>query len=234
MSLLLRLGSTITTPSQYDTLKVVQELTFRNQHTSDITVARCQYFAVAENRRTSRAFARRLNTVQFSNSSSVTCHKGIWRAEIWASSHVTEPTDEGQNVTHLLIRQLYLGFGCEITTPDENFSLSQALWQGDETKISSGVSQSPRGDESFEIVQYQTHSGQNDAGRCVRHTNIRCTEIQQISPFLWFLSDLVEFLYNYDRIHIYWHIEIKYRKIKCMMQKSSINQQLLASWIVSM
>jgi len=47
-----------------------------------------------------------------------------------------------------------LGFGCKITTPDENFSLSQALWQGDETKISSGVSQSHRGDESFEIVQY--------------------------------------------------------------------------------
>jgi hypothetical protein len=47
-----------------------------------------------------------------------------------------------------------LGFGCKITTPDENFSLSQALWQGDETKISSGTSQSHRGDESFEIVQY--------------------------------------------------------------------------------
>ena len=47
-----------------------------------------------------------------------------------------------------------LGFGCKITTPDENFSPSQALWQGDETKISSGMSQSHRGDESFEIVQY--------------------------------------------------------------------------------
>jgi hypothetical protein len=47
-----------------------------------------------------------------------------------------------------------LGFGCEITIPDENFGLSHALWRGDETKISSGVSQSQRGDESFEIVQY--------------------------------------------------------------------------------
>jgi hypothetical protein len=28
-----------------------------------------------------------------------------------------------------------MGFGREITTPDKNFSLSQALWQGDETKF---------------------------------------------------------------------------------------------------
>lgn len=38
--------------------------------------------------------------------------------------------------------------------PDENISLSQALWQSYETKILSGVSQSPRGDGLFEIVQY--------------------------------------------------------------------------------
>jgi hypothetical protein len=32
--------------------------------------------------------------------------------------------------------------------------MSQALRRGDETKISSGASQSHRGDELFEIVQY--------------------------------------------------------------------------------
>ena len=36
-------------------------LTLRSQHNSDITVARCQYLAVAENRRTSRVLARRLS-----------------------------------------------------------------------------------------------------------------------------------------------------------------------------
>ena len=35
--------------------------------------------------------------------------------------------------------------------------MSQALRRGDETKISSGVSQSHRGDELFEIVQYTVY-----------------------------------------------------------------------------
>jgi hypothetical protein len=58
-------------------------------------------------------------------------------------------------VTQLLIRQLYCDLAAKSPlTPDEDFSLLQALWQGDETKTLSGGSQSPRGDESFKIVQY--------------------------------------------------------------------------------
>jgi len=37
---------------------------------------------------------------------------------------------------------------------DKNLGLSQASEQGDEMKISSGMSQSQGGDEQFKIVQY--------------------------------------------------------------------------------
>ena len=88
---------------------------------------------------------------------------------------------KGQYVTHLLIRQFYWNFllsGREIAyfrssgippqcittknqlksckyflNPDKNLGMSQALRRGDEMKFSSGVSQSHRGDELFEIVQ---------------------------------------------------------------------------------
>ena len=40
------------------------------------------------------------------------------------------------------------------SAPDEIWTLSWLPKQGDEMTISSGVSQSPRGDESIEIVQY--------------------------------------------------------------------------------
>jgi hypothetical protein len=40
------------------------------------------------------------------------------------------------------------------SAPEKIWTLSQPQQQGDEMKISSGVSQSPRGDELIEIVQY--------------------------------------------------------------------------------
>jgi len=40
------------------------------------------------------------------------------------------------------------------SAPDEIWTLSQPQQRGDEMKILSGVSQSPRGDELIEIVQY--------------------------------------------------------------------------------
>jgi hypothetical protein len=40
--------------------------------------------------------------------------------------------------------------------PDENLLMSQASGQSDEKKISSGVSQSRKGDELIEIVQYKS------------------------------------------------------------------------------
>jgi hypothetical protein len=86
-----------------------------------------------------------------SNSLSVTHHKNIRRAKIWASSHVTEPTDEGRNVTHLLIRQLFWDYAVKSPLLTKILACHKP---DDETKILSGVSQSPRGDESFEIVKY--------------------------------------------------------------------------------
>jgi len=92
MSLLLRLGLRYNSESIWHT-QSCSGTHFQEPTYSDITVARCQYFAVAENRRTSR-HSREDWILYNSNSSSSPCHKGIWRAEIWASSHVTEPTDE--------------------------------------------------------------------------------------------------------------------------------------------
>jgi hypothetical protein len=40
------------------------------------------------------------------------------------------------------------------SAPDEIWTLSRPQQQGDKMKISLGMSQSPRGDESIEIVQY--------------------------------------------------------------------------------
>ena len=51
--------------------------------------------------------------------------------------------------------QNFLPPGAPVTAKfDENLGLSQASEQGDEMKISSGVSQSQGGDEQFVIVQY--------------------------------------------------------------------------------
>jgi hypothetical protein len=46
------------------------------------------------------------------------------------------------------------GSAVTLSHADENFTLSRLTWPLDETKISSGVSQSRKGDESIEIVQY--------------------------------------------------------------------------------
>jgi len=139
----------------------------------------------------------------------------------------TEPMTKGQNVTHLLLGNI-LGFGCEITTPDENFSLSQAHRQGDETKISSGVSQSPR-------VMNHSKCTVPDPQRtewccCIRRRYQMHGDSADFPLFVIFVGFWLNFFINYDR-SILLTYRIKYRKIKCMMQKSSINQQLLASWL---
>jgi len=45
-----------------------------------MTVARCQYFAVAENRRTSRALARRLNARPTADRTMLAVKSGWWSA----------------------------------------------------------------------------------------------------------------------------------------------------------
>jgi hypothetical protein len=46
------------------------------------------------------------------------------------------------------------------SAPDKIWTLSWPQQRGDEMKISSGASQSPRGDESIKIVQYSEPGGE--------------------------------------------------------------------------
>src|SRR5882724_5939361 len=80
-------------------------------------------------------------------------------------SHVTRPSDETKfgpchrsqgYMTNGLMSQSpkYSNFACSGAQSDEILQLSQLSSQGDEIKISSGVSQSHRGDKLIEIGQY--------------------------------------------------------------------------------
>jgi len=63
-----------------------------------------------------------------------------------------EPLTKGQNVTYLLI-SIILGFGCKITTPDENFSCHKLSIKATKRKFVRPVTVH-RGDWIIQIVQY--------------------------------------------------------------------------------